>query len=93
MGWASYPYRVATTDYLCYVPVLEDSSGADRTGLARIFLSKTFALLKADAKIQKTLTIIHRTPNIFLFLTKFYDFSTLMYEKLRIFATHYAFRQ
>ena len=32
-GWASYPYRAATTNYLCYVPVLEDSKGAGRTGL------------------------------------------------------------
>ena len=34
--WASYPYRAATTNYLCYVPVLEDSKGAGRTGLTRV---------------------------------------------------------
>ena len=26
-------YRVATTKYPCYVPILGDSEGADRTGL------------------------------------------------------------
>ena len=36
LGWASYPYRAATTNYLCYVPVLEDSKGAGRTGLTRV---------------------------------------------------------
>jgi len=29
----SYLHRTATTSYLCYVPVLEDSEGAGRTRL------------------------------------------------------------
>ena len=56
-----------------------------------VFSCPNLASLKADAKIQKTLNNLHRTSNIFLFLTKFYDFSTLMYKKMRIFATHYAY--
>lgn len=36
---ASGLHRTATTTYLCYVPILEDSVGAGRVGLA-------------DAKIQ-----------------------------------------
>ena len=35
-GWASYLHRAATTNYLCYVPVLEDSKGAGRARLTRI---------------------------------------------------------
>jgi len=29
----SYSYRTATTSYLCYIPVLEDSEGAGRKRL------------------------------------------------------------
>ena len=35
----SYSYRTATTKYLCYVPILEDSEGAGRMRLPMIFLS------------------------------------------------------
>ncbi len=35
-GGQANSHRVATTHYLCYVPVLEDSRGADRARLARI---------------------------------------------------------
>ena len=31
---ASDLHRTATTTYLCYVPILEDSAGAGRVGLA-----------------------------------------------------------
>lgn len=31
---ASDLHRTATTAYLCYVPILEDSAGAGRVGLA-----------------------------------------------------------
>jgi len=33
-------YRAATTNYLCYVPVLEDSKGAGRTRLTRFAAAK-----------------------------------------------------
>ena len=32
----SYLYRTATTSYLCYVPVLEESEGAGRTRLTPV---------------------------------------------------------
>ena len=32
-------YRTATTKYLCYVPILEDSEGAGRTGLPVSFFA------------------------------------------------------
>ena len=38
-GWESYLHRLATTNYLCYVPVLEDSKGADRARLTRLEFS------------------------------------------------------
>jgi len=34
----SLPYRTASTIYLCYLPVLEDSMGAGRIGLTHIIL-------------------------------------------------------
>ena len=46
MGWVSYPYRAATTDYLCCGQALEDSSGAGRIGLTRTFS-------KSPAKVRK----------------------------------------
>ena len=46
MGWVSYLYRAATTDYLCCGQALEDSSGAGRIGL-------THTLSKSPAKVRK----------------------------------------
>ena len=37
-GWVSLLYRAATTNYLCCDQALEDSKGADRIGLTRIFV-------------------------------------------------------
>ena len=58
MGWVSYPYRAATTDYLCCGQALEDSSGAGRIGL-------THTLSKSLAKVRKK---NNSTNNISYFL-------------------------
>ena len=58
MGWVSYPYRAATTDYLCCGQALEDSSGAGRIGLTHTFS-------KSPAKVRKK---NNSTNNISYFL-------------------------
>ena len=39
-GWVSYLHRAATTNYLCYVPVLEGSKGAGRARLTRFAVQR-----------------------------------------------------
>lgn len=60
---ASDLHRTATTTYLCYVPILEDSAGAGRVGLAAaniqsfcMFASRkrsVFATLREDYNMEK----------------------------------------
>ena len=56
----SYLHRAATTNYLCYVPVLEDSKGAGRARLTRF----------ARAKVYKFINLKGTRSNVFYLLTK-----------------------
>lgn len=43
---ASDLHRTATTAYLCYVPILEDSAGAGRVGLAAANIQSFYCFLQ-----------------------------------------------
>ncbi len=45
------------TNYLCYVPVLEDSKGAGRTRLARFAAAKVYILFHNQVEKQKFLIV------------------------------------
>ena len=55
----SYLHRAATTNYLCYVPVLEDSKGAGRARLTRFALQKYKKNKEIKNKTSKNSKIIH----------------------------------
>ena len=48
----SYLHRTATTKYLCYVPILEDSEGAGRIRLP-MFSIKRVQRYKKSSRVQR----------------------------------------